>query len=117
MNVGLGFHAQMTLEEAAAFSEARETRLTAQVEDLSSRAAELKAKIKIAVGAVDEVSHLASPPTFLSMPFAQVSMPVITFPAISLIGLSAASRTVLEHRGAPLMSNPVSCLTLQFQFS
>eukprot|EP00967_Tisochrysis_lutea_P072608 scaffold96875_cov35-Tisochrysis_lutea.AAC.2 len=44
----------MTLEEAAAFSEARETRLTAQVEDLSSRAAELKAKIKIAVGAVDE---------------------------------------------------------------
>mmetsp|Transcript_27418 Transcript_27418/g.88534 ORF Transcript_27418/g.88534 Transcript_27418/m.88534 type:complete len:139 (+) Transcript_27418:2-418(+) len=54
IDVGLGFHAQMTLEEAVQFGEAREARLMAQVEDLSGRAAELKAKIKIAVGAIDE---------------------------------------------------------------
>jgi hypothetical protein len=55
IDVGLGFHAQMTLDEAGLFGEAREARLTEQVEELSGQAAELKAKIKIAVGAIDEV--------------------------------------------------------------
>lgn len=69
IDVGLGFHAQMTLEEAVQFGEAREARLMAQVEDLSGRAAELKAKIKIAVGAIDEVRcrPYASPPPFLTL--------------------------------------------------
>eukprot|EP00962_Isochrysis_galbana_P055893 scaffold27705_cov129-Isochrysis_galbana.AAC.3 len=59
----------MTLEEAVQFGEAREARLMAQVEDLSGRAAELKAKIKIAVGAIDEVRRrpYASPPPFLTL--------------------------------------------------
>jgi prefoldin subunit 5 len=62
IDVGLGFHAQMTLEEAAQFGEAREARLMAQVEELSGRAAEVKAKIKIAVGAIDEVRTRAHTP-------------------------------------------------------
>ena len=58
MDVGLGFHAQMTLEEAVTFGEAREAKLMTQVEALTGQAAGLKAKIKIAVGAIDEVGSL-----------------------------------------------------------
>ena len=58
VDVGLGFNAQMTLEEAIAFSEASEAKLTARVDELTSEAAELKAKIKLVIGAIDEVSSI-----------------------------------------------------------
>ena len=55
VDVGLGFHAQMTLDEAGAFAASREAALNEKVEALSARAARLKAHIKLVVGAIDEV--------------------------------------------------------------
>lgn len=57
VNVGLGFHAQMTLEEAAAFSSQREAALSAAADALTDRAARLKARIKLAASAVDELQR------------------------------------------------------------
>ena len=49
VNIGLGFHAQMTLEEAAAFCTQREAHYTAATEELTDQAARLKARIKLVV--------------------------------------------------------------------
>ncbi len=57
VNVGLGFHAEMTLDEALAFAAAREKQLGEQAEALTARAARLKAHIKLVVGAIDEVMN------------------------------------------------------------
>ena len=56
VNVGLGFHAQMTPAEAIAFSTQQEEALGKTVEALTQRAAKIKAQIKLAVAAVDEIS-------------------------------------------------------------
>jgi len=53
--VGLGFHAEMTIEEAIAFATAREGRLNDAADRLTQRAAQLKARIKLVVGAIDEL--------------------------------------------------------------
>ena len=55
VNVGLGFHAQMTPEEAIAFSTQHEAKLGEAAEALTQRAANLKAKIKITIAAIDEI--------------------------------------------------------------
>ena len=54
VSVGLGFHPQMTLAEAEAFCNEREAALTAASEVLTERAARLKARIKLVIGAIDE---------------------------------------------------------------
>ena len=60
VNIGLGFHAQMTLDEASAFSTQREAALSESVEALNKRAAQLKARIKIVIGAIDELMQADS---------------------------------------------------------
>ena len=52
---------QMTLEEAVRFSSAREARLSAAADELTDRAARLKAKIKLVIGAIDEVQRGGAP--------------------------------------------------------
>ena len=51
----------MTLEEAVQFSSAREARLSAVADELTDRAARLKAKIKLVIGAIDEVQRGGAP--------------------------------------------------------
>jgi prefoldin subunit 5 len=48
--VGLGFHAQMTLDEAVAFATQREADLNVTIEALTQRVARLKARIKLVLG-------------------------------------------------------------------
>lgn len=55
VSVGLGFHAQMTLQEAIDFATKREAALSIAAEMHTQRAALLKAKIKLAIGALDEL--------------------------------------------------------------
>ena len=54
VDVGLGFHAQMTLDEACAFATQRETALNARAEELTQRATRLKARIKLALYVLDQ---------------------------------------------------------------
>lgn len=61
VNVGLGFHAEMTLDEAATFATAREAALSTKVEALTAKAARLKAHIKLVVGAIDELMGREGP--------------------------------------------------------
>ena len=53
VDVGLGFHAQMTLDEACAFATKREAALNARAEELTARATRLKARIKLALYVLD----------------------------------------------------------------
>ena len=55
VSVGLGFHAEMSLDEAVTFCTQREAALNGSVEALTDRAARLKARIKLVVGAIDEL--------------------------------------------------------------
>ncbi|KAL1528570.1 hypothetical protein AB1Y20_009911 [Prymnesium parvum] len=59
--VGLGFHAQMTIEEAVAFATTREKKLNETAEALTHRAAQLKARVKLVVGAIDELANVSRP--------------------------------------------------------
>jgi hypothetical protein len=63
VSVGLGFHAQMTLDEAKAFCSQRESHLTAKADALTQRAARLKARIKLVMGALAATPGLL-PPVF-----------------------------------------------------
>ena len=56
VDVGLGFHAQMTLEEVDQFCTQRESALTASSESLRERSVQLKTRIKLVMGAIDEIS-------------------------------------------------------------
>ena len=58
VDVGLGCRAQMTPTEAIAFSQAREARLAARADALTARATDLKARIKLVIGALDELMHI-----------------------------------------------------------
>ena len=55
VDVGLGFNVEMTLDEALSFCDTRESKLTFTARALADEAAELKAKIKLIVGAIDEL--------------------------------------------------------------
>lgn len=54
VSVGLGFHPQMTLAEAEAFCVHREAALTTSAEALTERAIQIKARVKLVMGAIDE---------------------------------------------------------------
>lgn len=56
VSVGLGFHAQLTLDEALTFCTQREAQLNEAVETLTDRGARLKARIKLVLAAIDELS-------------------------------------------------------------
>ena len=57
VSVGLGFHAELTLDEAVALCTQREAHYTAAAEELTERAARLKARIKLVYGAIDELQR------------------------------------------------------------
>ena len=55
VSVGLGFHVQLTLDEAVQFCTKREAHHSAAAEALTQKAARLKARIKLVVAAIDEL--------------------------------------------------------------
>jgi prefoldin alpha subunit len=55
VGVGLGFHAQLTLDEAEEFCSQREAHYSVVADGLTERAAHLKARIKLVVAAIDEL--------------------------------------------------------------
>lgn len=57
VSVGLGFHAEMSLDEASAFCIRQEAHYNARAEALTDEAAKLKAKIKCVVAAIDELQQ------------------------------------------------------------
>ena len=57
VSVGLGFHAELTLDEAVALCTQREAHYTSVAEELTERAARLKARIKLVYGAIDELQR------------------------------------------------------------
>ena len=59
-SIGLGFHAELTLDETVTFCTQREAHYTAQAEELTERAAKLKARIKLVLGAIDELQNAAA---------------------------------------------------------
>merc|ERR1712216_360693 len=56
VSVGLGFHAQMSLDEAIAMCVTRETHYKTAAAALSERIASVKARIKLVAAAIDEMS-------------------------------------------------------------
>ena len=52
---GLGFQAELTLDEAVALCNKREAHITAATEALTERAARIKARIKLVLAAIDEL--------------------------------------------------------------
>ena len=60
VSVGLGFCPQMTLSEAETFCTEREAVLAASAEALTERAAMLKARIKLVMGAINELMQQES---------------------------------------------------------
>ena len=57
VSAGLGFHVQLTLDEAVQFCTQREAHYSAAAEALTQKAAQLKARIKLVVAAIDELSR------------------------------------------------------------
>ena len=55
VDVGLGFHAEMTIDEAVSFASKREAVHNSSANALTQQAAQLKAKIKLVIGAIDEL--------------------------------------------------------------
>ena len=60
VSIGLGFHAELTLDETVTFCTQREAHYTAQAEEFTERAAKLKARIKLVLGAIDELQSAAA---------------------------------------------------------
>jgi len=56
VNIGLGFQAQMTLDEAIIFSNHREAEHSKKAETLTNQIAELKARIKLVGAAINEMA-------------------------------------------------------------
>ena len=59
VNVGLGFHAEMTIDEAIAFSTAQEAQLSGAADELTDQVVELKARIKLVARALNELGTMA----------------------------------------------------------
>lgn len=57
VNIGLGFHAEMTLEEAVALCTQREAHYKTAAFTLTERIARTKARIKLVAAAIDEMTH------------------------------------------------------------
>ena len=61
VSVGLGFHAQMTISEAISFATAREARLNETADKLTQHVVQLKARVKLVIGAIDELHRSSQP--------------------------------------------------------
>ena len=57
VNVGLGFHAQMSLDEAVAICTQREAHYKAAAASLAQKIARTKARIKLVAAAIDELTQ------------------------------------------------------------
>ena len=55
VSIGLGFYLEMELSEAAAYADKRVESLRAEVEKLSEQASQINARIKMVLGALDEL--------------------------------------------------------------
>ncbi|KAK3817648.1 MAG: Prefoldin [Benniella sp.] len=62
VNVGFGFHAQLTLDEALAFITQKEAFLQKKAERLTEKAAQIRAHIKIVLEAMAEIMKLSKGP-------------------------------------------------------
>ncbi|KAF9353460.1 hypothetical protein BGX26_008773 [Mortierella sp. AD094] len=62
VNVGFGFHAQLTLDEALAFITKKEAHLQKKAEKYTQKAAQIRAHIKIVLEAMAEVMKLNNTP-------------------------------------------------------
>ncbi|KAF9347362.1 hypothetical protein BGX34_003202, partial [Mortierella sp. NVP85] len=62
VNVGFGFHAQLTLDEALAFITRKEAFLQKKAERLTEKAAQIRAHIKIVLEAMAEIMKLSKGP-------------------------------------------------------
>ncbi|KAF9199039.1 hypothetical protein BGZ49_010881 [Haplosporangium sp. Z 27] len=63
VNVGFGFHAQLTLDEALVFITKKEAHLQKKAESYTKKAAQIRAHIKIVLEAMAEVMKLNSTPS------------------------------------------------------
>ncbi|KAF9166905.1 hypothetical protein BGZ80_004206 [Entomortierella chlamydospora] len=62
VNIGFGFHAQLTLDEALAFITKKEAHLQKKAEKYTEKAAQIRAHIKIVLEAMAEVMKLNNTP-------------------------------------------------------
>ncbi|KAI1307371.1 hypothetical protein EDD11_004485 [Mortierella claussenii] len=62
VNVGFGFHAELTLDEALTFIARKEKHLQKQAEKYTEKAAQIRAHIKIILEAMAEIMKLNSTP-------------------------------------------------------
>ncbi|KAF8935787.1 protein UXT [Dissophora ornata] len=69
VNVGFGFHAQLTLDEALAFITKKETHLQKKAARYTEKAAQIRAHIKLVLEAMAEIMKLngATPPRNLEL--------------------------------------------------
>ncbi|GAB5593977.1 hypothetical protein Unana1_08877 [Umbelopsis nana] len=58
INVGFGFHVQMTLKEAVAFIDKKNKQLQARAEKHTEEAAKIRANIKLVMKAIQEILEL-----------------------------------------------------------
>ncbi|XP_024359907.1 uncharacterized protein [Physcomitrium patens] len=60
VNIGLGFHAEFTLDEALGFIVEKDKMLSKQVEEHTAQVANIKAQIKLVVEGIRELMNMAS---------------------------------------------------------
>jgi len=58
VDIGLGFHAEFTWDEALGFISAKEVMLRKQVEQHTTEVAKIKAQIKLVVGGIQELLNI-----------------------------------------------------------
>ncbi|KAF9898650.1 hypothetical protein BX616_003770 [Lobosporangium transversale] len=63
VNVGFGFHAQLTLDEALTFITKKEAHLQGKAEKYTEKAAQIRAHIKIVLEAMAEIMKLNNTPS------------------------------------------------------
>jgi prefoldin alpha subunit len=60
VDIGLGFHAEFTLDEALEFISAKDKLLSKQVEQHTAQVASIKAQIKLVVEGIKELMNMSS---------------------------------------------------------
>ncbi|KAG0364194.1 hypothetical protein BGZ54_007757 [Gamsiella multidivaricata] len=63
VNIGFGFHAQLTLDEALVFISKKEAHLQKKAEKYTEKAAQIRAHIKLVLEAIAEIMKLKNTPT------------------------------------------------------
>jgi prefoldin subunit 5 len=59
VDIGLGFHAEFTLDEALEFISAKDKLLSKQVEQHTAQVASIKAQIKLVVEGIKELMNMS----------------------------------------------------------